>query len=941
MRLGLARFPSSIRWSQAEEQAGSNTWSWPVARAYFLDALTGATEAQRETAFARTLRTIGHLTHLVQDATVPAHVRNDSHISIELSPNPFVNIIKLNPDWYEDWVTQARLGDRIEYRDILRLAPTRPGPDVFGPTDDVLAPVPVSGLIDTDPSEGNLRLRALSGPSDVGLAELVNPNFLSRDTIFQSYVHPRIADLGPGFLETVQPGKWRQYFPLLGASGAVELGRVVAESTLYDALGTVVAVPPNVAWTLADDRISEAYARELIPRAIGYSAALIDYFFRGRLDVDVFDNVADGEPAHLRIQGTNASTDALGLGRLTLYADDALGQRVALRPVSGLESDTAVSGVPVNGDLTSTWFEAPEGAERFVAVYRGDLGGERAAASFPGGVIGKVLGGVRVEHVFADGETWKIRTPAGVFTLPLSTLEYEEVKWGDGADVLVARTMFGEGMPNRVRSFTVSRRTGSIDLLVDAGGLLDLTPVADAEVPFGLHLGTNVAFAQTIHYRQRLARVNPVIVNLVGNLTSNNYDVTSVESPPPGITEVVTRQFAFDDVFALGLDPAHNVRFNGLGASRYLWDLWSVTGDADGRLLGLVQVLLMDPPLQPATVDFLGLDHITGELETQATARVRPFMPTDVGPVWMLVDLRTREIVASTVGPEIAIASEVRVEAPPFGSSDAVSLVGFEQPNVPGVWVKIFENRVAGPFPGFSERLWVVLPADPLESVAGVANVRADVSSDVGIQSLGATGLRRGDLAGVAPVTTAVDVARKEQIKIYFLVDVVDNVGTFDAFRAITLDGTVAAPVRFYDARMHGGGVPKLALLGQDDATAGGAAHVIAWDHARGVATVVADLPPGSHGLTAATSSAALVTSFVGEAFDPAGFIVQLDAPKPPLAFIGQDFWPYTLLEPRYLYNMEDTRFYRVSTPLRRTALPAPLASPAPSFGDYHAIRVP
>jgi hypothetical protein len=28
--------------------------------------------------------------------------------------------------------------------------------------------------------------------------------------------------------------------------------------------------------------VHEDYARELIPRAIGYSAELIDYFFRGR-----------------------------------------------------------------------------------------------------------------------------------------------------------------------------------------------------------------------------------------------------------------------------------------------------------------------------------------------------------------------------------------------------------------------------------------------------------------------------------------------------------------------------------------------------------------------------------------------------------------------------------------------------------------------------------
>jgi hypothetical protein len=34
----------------------------------------------REVYFAGTFRSIGHLMHLVQDASVPEHVRNDIHI---------------------------------------------------------------------------------------------------------------------------------------------------------------------------------------------------------------------------------------------------------------------------------------------------------------------------------------------------------------------------------------------------------------------------------------------------------------------------------------------------------------------------------------------------------------------------------------------------------------------------------------------------------------------------------------------------------------------------------------------------------------------------------------------------------------------------------------------------------------------------------------------
>src|SRR5207247_3475622 len=77
-------------------------------------------------------------------------------------------------------------------------------------------------------------------------------------------------------------------------------------------------------------------------------------------------------------------------------------------------------------------------------------------AGSPGGVIGKVLGGVRVEEVFLDsGDTparWKLRTPKGIFLLkppegdrPLASTDFEEVRWGDGEHQLVGRSAFGPG----------------------------------------------------------------------------------------------------------------------------------------------------------------------------------------------------------------------------------------------------------------------------------------------------------------------------------------------------------------------------------------------------------------------------------------------------------------------------------------------------------------
>ena len=144
---------------------------------------------------------------------------------------------------------------------------------------------------------------------------------------------------------------------------------------------------------MLDARVHEDYAGALLPRAVGYGAALLDYFFRGRLDVDLVDD-GDG----LRLVGTNASTDALDGGTLTLYADGDDGLR---RPAS---ESIAVGRAGPGDALPAVPVTGPAGAERFVAVYTGTLGEERPVGAFPGAVIGKVLGGARVEEVRAVRE---------------------------------------------------------------------------------------------------------------------------------------------------------------------------------------------------------------------------------------------------------------------------------------------------------------------------------------------------------------------------------------------------------------------------------------------------------------------------------------------------------------------------------------------------------
>ncbi|MBP1715451.1 MAG: hypothetical protein H6Q42_3654, partial [Deltaproteobacteria bacterium] len=71
---------SSAIWAQNSEQDVGGQWSWEDTRGFYYKALTAGSRQEREAAFADTFRGLGQICHLIQDASIPAHVRNSIHI---------------------------------------------------------------------------------------------------------------------------------------------------------------------------------------------------------------------------------------------------------------------------------------------------------------------------------------------------------------------------------------------------------------------------------------------------------------------------------------------------------------------------------------------------------------------------------------------------------------------------------------------------------------------------------------------------------------------------------------------------------------------------------------------------------------------------------------------------------------------------------------------
>lgn len=259
---GLAGAESSVRWAQDPNQSPGGRASWLDARAAFHRALTSAGLGERQRAFANAFQIIGQVMHLITDMASVPHTRNDVH--------PL-------GDGFETF-----MADPLNRGFITGFIPPDPGLTRVA-TGDAIARVPIARLWDADRYDGSNPPDDATGAS-FGLAEFTSANFFSDDSITAHAFTdadlplPALDRLVPGPVEVYPPsGKPRQYLSKPG--DGVPITHMVAEGVFFQ------YTPPFIALHTLDDLVFADYAPRLLPRAIGYASALIDYFFRGRIEI--------------------------------------------------------------------------------------------------------------------------------------------------------------------------------------------------------------------------------------------------------------------------------------------------------------------------------------------------------------------------------------------------------------------------------------------------------------------------------------------------------------------------------------------------------------------------------------------------------------------------------------------------------------------------------
>ncbi|MFH0980572.1 MAG: hypothetical protein V2A79_03420, partial [Planctomycetota bacterium] len=395
----LGTYDTNLEWAwngTAGWPTGDNAWDFLSAREYYFQALSEANATAREEAFARVFRSLGQVLHLLEDMSSAAHVRDDLH--------PFSEPLEAYASNHYGTVPQLN---------------GLPGVSTVPPAAEhprFTVAVPMSGFNrfsnwwDTDQYTGQATFTFGSTP---GMAEYTTINFFSRDTVFDfaDSAHPSHADTnlatlfpppsngqvimpnstanttGPGWVDvakTTAPSNGIERLTRLARAG--NMGIYVDPAAAY--YGVIINAPQRIDVSCNNNAVLEEYLQRLLPRTIGYGTEVVNYFFRGKLDIRVLWNEA---AVRYNLQITNRSVENLGAGAWHLYQDDASDNRAEITADFSTYPGNLANGATFTANFAAT---AREG--RYTLVFQGTIGNEADTA-----VAAKVFDIVRV-HIIWD-----------------------------------------------------------------------------------------------------------------------------------------------------------------------------------------------------------------------------------------------------------------------------------------------------------------------------------------------------------------------------------------------------------------------------------------------------------------------------------------------------------------------------------------------------------
>ena len=348
-----------------------NDQTWSDARSYEFAALTNTTQSLREENLALMLDSLGHVLHLNQDLTSPDHVRNDNHYNI---PHRFIenygqqNYLK-NPQWFVlpqnatiGWANWQSKG----FTNLLNFWDT--GKYAGGSSDALV--------------------QEAAGNTKLGLAEWSNGNFLGEDALYNeiigsdvihSFPFPSLysGTTFPSIRSHLAAGTETSFLkdgkPInrIAISKTTSDGIPITHHSVLNYLGASFprkAAPiAKVAITINDPSVLQDYHDQLIPKAVEYSTGILDYFFRGTMDVSVIGY--DTNTLRYTNLIVNTSGQDFSGGTFSIYQDDTNGIRTLIAQTNFLNQT-----LPDGDSMTMTFPSSTPQSTNLFLVYQGTIG---------------------------------------------------------------------------------------------------------------------------------------------------------------------------------------------------------------------------------------------------------------------------------------------------------------------------------------------------------------------------------------------------------------------------------------------------------------------------------------------------------------------------------------------------------------------------------------
>jgi len=333
------RIKSNISWAtgfkdpvQPDNDARSrNRWDWQSARDYFYIYLTGNAqytdydqgviylgEPANNQALADCFRSLGQVLHLLQDTAVPAHVRNDFSKGHNEAIPESLKLLGLEGLLSKILAGKGNMFEVYTSKTFSEgyMINKKAAPAWFIADMDKmnLTEKTLTNFWDTDNYKGTAD-SMMSNLKRIGLAEYTNHNFVSAATIFtedkdagdehyfpypgRESIEDQLEAYGYNDLEPVTVLRDGVLGPLKYVISTVtshgeKITHFVTPSYLSKTLYEEMERGDNQYYQLyhiyttsfrLDSDCFADQAQILIPRAIAYSAGLLDYFFRGRLEI--------------------------------------------------------------------------------------------------------------------------------------------------------------------------------------------------------------------------------------------------------------------------------------------------------------------------------------------------------------------------------------------------------------------------------------------------------------------------------------------------------------------------------------------------------------------------------------------------------------------------------------------------------------------------------